>query len=408
MWFIEMVNMSKNKMYDGNIDLELLNFIKACIWNYEPAFAKEEIFIEMQKHAIAALAVPQLPNLKLNDITISEWEKYCIRTFRTYHQLLRAQLSLPISVPYVILKGTSAAKYYPHPEYRNMGDIDLITRREDYETACECLIANGYQEIQEGETKRHREFILNHIIVEVHAYFASLNDPRQAEYLDHLIIKNINPSHELPDLVNGLVILEHISQHLEHGLGLRQIIDWMMFVNHFLSDAEWPAFQKMAREIGMERLAVVTTHMCEIYLGLPERKWSANVDERICEDLMAYVLDSGNFGNKWLDTGKSHIKKITYSRTLKGMYHLLQHNGIENWKKVQSFHALRPFAWIYQVSQYITVLKNRPRAVRKVKSDLEEARNRNKLFDALGVKQRSKGLVIYENGKYIKKKDLDF
>ena len=123
--------------------------------------------------------------------------------------------------------------------------------------------------------ERETGFIKNDIIVELHRSFAKLNNADHARYLDDLIITNINPTHELPDPVNGLVILEHISQHLVNGLGLRQIIDWMMFTDKCLPDEKWPEFREMAQKTGMEKLAVVVTRMCEIYLGLPCRNWSS-------------------------------------------------------------------------------------------------------------------------------------
>ena len=308
---------------------------------------------------------------------------------------------MPITVPYVILKGTEAAKYYPYPEYRAMGDIDIMTQREDFETACDMLISAGYEELNNGEL-RHREFIKNGIIIEVHRYFASLNDPRQAEYLDDLIIENINPSHVLPDMVNGLVLLEHISQHLEHGLGLRQILDWMMFVNECLPDQKWPEFREMAQNIGLEKLAITATRMCEIYLSLPDRRWCSNADDNLCEDFMEYVVNAGNFGNKWENESRAGTKVLTYSRTPQAAFRLLQKNGLKNWRLAQEHPSLRPLAWIYQAGMYLAKGFGRKNAASKLKEEFESARNRNALLDGLGVKQTSKGLAVYKDGKYVK------
>ena len=33
--------------------------------------------------------------------------------------------------------------------------------------------------------------------------------------------------------------------------------------------------------------------------------------------------------------------------------------------------------------------------------EYEEAKKRNEMFDALGVKRLSKGLVVYKNGRYV-------
>ena len=42
-----------------------------------------------------------------------------------------------------------------------------------------------------------------------------------------------------PPLENGLVLLGHINQHLEEGLGLRQILDWALYVDKALDDDAW-------------------------------------------------------------------------------------------------------------------------------------------------------------------------
>ena len=76
----------------------------------------------------------------------------------------------------------------------------------------------------------------------------------------------------LPDDENGIVLLSHIRQHLESGLGLRQIIDWMMFVRSYLNDEMWfSSFHEKAQRTGLESLAVITTKMCQKYLGLTKK-----------------------------------------------------------------------------------------------------------------------------------------
>lgn len=380
----------------------LFDVIKYALWNTGIAAADQEIYDEMKTHAIAALPGSVLMDLSLSPELLKDWEKEIVRHVAQYYHFVHAQSVLPISVPYVILKGTSAAQYYPYPEYRAMGDIDIMTRREDYEAACQMLLAHGYKEIIDEKDTRHREFEKRNIIVEVHAYFASLNDPAQAKYLDDLIIENINPSHVLPDLVNGLVLLEHISQHMEHGLGLRQIIDWMMFVDKCLPDEKWPEFQVMAENIGLIQLAKVSTRMCEMYLGLPFRKWCSDVDEVLCLSLIDYIFNCGNFGNKWKEEG-TRSKLITYSRSPKAALELFMDAGVQNWKAAQKYRILRPLAVMYQAGRYFLKGITQKGSVFALKSELDEAKQRNKMFDALGVKQRSKGLVVYKDGMYVKR-----
>ena len=380
----------------------LYTVIKKALWKVGTVAADKTVYEELKFHTVAALAAPILPELNLSKELFREWEKACVRAYTNYHRCLFAQNSLPVTVPYVILKGTSAAQYYPHPEYRAMGDIDIMTRREDFHAACDMLLNNGFEENMSAEFERHREFSKQRILVEVHSYFASLNDPCQAMYLDDLIIENINPTHVLPDAVNGLVLLEHISQHLEHGLGLRQIIDWMMFVDKCLPDEKWPEFRVHAQKTGLETLAQTATRMCEIYLGLSQHSWCAGADESLCTQLMDYVMSCGNFGSKWTEDD-SRVKLITYSRTPRAALKLFQEEGLKNWEAASHHRALRPFAWVYQAGHYLKKGLSQDGTASTLKAQFHAARQRNALFDALEIKQRSKGLVVYRDGKYVKK-----
>ena len=357
-------------------------------------------FEEMKQHAIAALPMPYIYKLDLSPDLKKEWKAYILQQVSYYTKSNYIQANLPIKVPYVILKGTSAAQYYPHPECRTMGDIDIMTRREDLENACQQLKDNGYSVVKE----LNREIALqkNEIYIEMHRRFATLSDPDQAKYLDDLIINNINPSHVLPDPINGLVLLQHIDQHMEGGIGLRQIIDWMMFVDKCLPDDKWPEFELHAKQIGLRNLAIVTTRMCELYLGLPCRKWSAEADEGLCGQLMEYIMCSGNFGIKKNTDTDISINAFTFANTPKTTFRLLQKQGIKNWEAARKHVILRPFAWIYQINRYIAKGLHREKAFSKIRAEYTAAKKRNAMFDALGINTASKGIVNYIDGKYIK------
>ena len=377
-----------------------LNLIKQSLWKKGTAAVDENVYEEMGKHTLIALPAAILSKLEMPEELRRTWQAEIYRQIAYNVNYRRFQSDISITVPYVILKGTEAAKYYPYPRFRTMGDIDIITRQEDFDVAYQHFLNQGYQVQKNYE--REICFIKDGILVELHRSFSKLNNAKFAEYLDNLIISNINPSHQLPDQINGLVLLEHISQHLVKGLGLRQIIDWMMFVDKCLPDDEWPEFRILAQNIGLEKLALVVTRMCEMYLGLPYRAWCQNADEALCRQLMEYVLMCGNFGAKRVDD-KSYTENIlVYSRNPIALFKLLQKKGLVKWRAAQRFPILRPLAWIYQFSHYLKRGLLQQDAFRALSDSYKESRKRIKLFDDLGVRQDSKGLVVYKNGKYVK------
>ena len=197
-------------------------------------------------------------------------------------------------------------------------------------------------------------------------------------------------------MINGLVLIDHVNQHLEEGIGLRQIIDWMMFVDKCLkNDTDWYRFKELAEKTGLMTLSVTTTRMCEIYLGLSEHEWCSHSDEKLCRSLMDYVMKSGNFGNKKEKTEKLAIERMGRLRHPFEAVKELQKLGRENWK-LGNKPVLRRFAWMWQGIHF---LKETP----QYKEGYKEAKRLSAMFDALGVKRIEDGLVYYIDGEYVRK-----
>ena len=369
-------------------------FIKAAVWGRPAGSTDWEIYNKCREHGIQALAASILKDTSMPDDLRKRWKIDIQRHILCYARYTHLLSQLPVTVPYVILKGISAARYYSFPEYRSLGDIDIMTRREDMQAACESLLENGYQEI--APNCRHREFIKDGFSVEVHISYAWVDDIDQARNIDNLILENIVKSHEhtLPDLVNGLVLLEHINHHLESGLGLRQIIDWMMFVHRCLPDEKWPEFRKLAEQVGLESLAVNAARMCELYLGLPERSWTRSADEKVCEYLMEYVLTSGNFGRQIEFEDRRAVARGEWLHHPTALLKELQRRGEKEWEKANNPLA-RPFAWAWKGIQLAGGNDG-------LVKGLQEFKRRDMMFEALGIKRKKNGMVVYSDGEYVK------
>lgn len=365
----------------------VLELIKASLWGYPaPSFVNQDVYEEMKKHTLETLPAPILNALNMPPELRKEWKLVIYERIAHNVNCRRAQQMLLISSPYAILKGTEAAKYYPEPKYRILGDIDVITSHEDYKKSLQQLIDGGYE--LNWEEEREVALQKDGITVELHRSFSILNDRERAMQFDNIIINSICTEHCLPDDINGLVLLEHINHHLVDCIGLRHIIDWMLFVDKYLTDEKWIDFQKKVNNIGLEKLAITTTHMCEIYLGLPRRKWYSEADKTLCDQLMVYILESGNFGNK-RSTGRDISENVfVIAHNPIEAFRLLQKRGEYNWKTLQKQSILRPFAWIYQLGRYFNRGLNQSDAVNEIAMAYTESRKRLELLNSLGVRTR--------------------
>lgn len=295
-------------------------------------------------------------------------------------------------IPVAVLKGTSAAKYYPKPQLRAMGDIDLLVKPDDYNRAVECLKSNGCSETTvsaENERGRHRSFSYGDSSIELHYFFSSQEDSDKAQALDNLLFASISDCNTvLPDEENGLVLLAHIRQHLRGGLGIRQIIDWMMFVKAYLNDEKWySSFRKKAQDTGLEQLATAVTKMCQNYLGLKTENitWCKDVDENICDKLLQYILESGNFGRSRELTNSAVVGEIPKLYEPVKLFKYIQAHGKRNWAVLKKHPRLKPFAWIYQLCRYIKMAVQNRIGAGSLKEIYDEGNKRNDMFAELGL-----------------------
>ena len=349
----------------------------------------------MKQQTVAALPGEWL---KTNLPMAKTWLNYCAQKQGQWVRVMHGQDNLITllnshSIPCVIIKGAAAAMVYPHPTLRSMGDVDVLVKRKDYDIAAKLMEANGYSlEHEKNEDHHHYGYSKDKLNFELHKRLGIVDEADEKlltlfeDGIDnrewHQIGSYRFPT--LPPLLNGLSLLFHINQHLRSGLGLRQIIDWMMYVNT-LPDDQWIELLDLLKSVGMERLALTTTAMCQRYLGLKEMKGTETVDPGLCEELMSFIMEKGNFGRKSGETGKIASVFFDLTNPLRA-FRRLQAGGMCRWNAAKKHPILRPFAWIYQIGFIAReLIRNRIGA-----KDMIEQRGRGleqrKLIEDLGLR----------------------
>lgn len=349
----------------------------------------EALYIEASDQTVLGLITPELIHV-INDDKLNQMMLYQKAAFIRYCHAEETLIDLLTkqSIPFVILKGNAAAIYYRDPSRRMMGDIDFLVPQNFYYETRKILDNHGYINIHEDG--RHVTYKKDGYLFELHPNF-NHDEKKYDDYLTKGILnctKAFVFDHEfpiLPELENGLVLLEHIRSHLKLAIGLRQIVDWMMYVYNVLDDEFWHSqFQNAARNMGLEKLAVVVTRTCQIYLGLTEKiTWCRFCDEHYCKQLMECVLLSGNFGRKNGDG--NYIETVSTKIKQKGLLRWLQHAGEYNWKAYHKHQWLKPFCWFYQIFRYAKQGIKSGRNRKQLKGDLDRSRERYELLKKLGI-----------------------
>ena len=378
---------------------EILQLIKASQFpesdlTIGPDWDWDAIYNEAVSQAVIGIVASVVPKAVV--ASDKRWKEAKLKQTANYVRYSRAEEELKrvldeADIPFVILKGNAAAIYYKNPELRKMGDIDFLVPQSKFTQAQNVLEKNGYQRDNHGENPRHIGYKKEGISFELHHHFSHEEMDIEDYVIDGLsnrVVGKIN-KHEfpmLPNIANGLVLLDHMKSHLRYGMGLRQIIDWMMYVSLELSDEVWIGeFEQIVRNKKLRKFAITVTRMCQMYLGLPKTiTWCKDADEELCKRLMANVVASGNFGRKKssgnsIETVSSNIRRI-------GLFRYLQIAGEHNWKAYKKHHWLKPFAWLYQIFRYARLGFRTGRNGKQISGDVHRSKERVKLLEDLGIK----------------------
>ena len=342
-----------------------------------PAFALPDglwpaVRTELVAQSVIGYPANVIEDLELSSNDLTEYLFLAGKSLWGWYRLMKAQDSVlaefrQAGIPVAVLKGATAAANYPQPKSRSMGDIDLIVPPADFDRAFALLERLGWENDAPLEINpRHAGFRKADCPeIELHRYFSTCTDKRQADFLDQAIYDAI-PRAEwtdvegfsvpvLPPLENGLVLLAHVNQHLGSGLGLRQILDWQMFVAAYLTDELWEhEFRHTAQQIGMEKLAVTTTRLCRTYLGLQtSATWFDGADAQLADDLLRYIMHKGNMGRK-MERGTQATRIVMHGfRSPAALVRYLYTGGRSHWAPARKHAWLAPAACIYQIGHVI-------------------------------------------------------
>jgi hypothetical protein len=286
----------------------VLNLISSALFEYKKDIADSQAapISELLSQAVLPLA-----NLQDNP----EWRKLSTSIIATnmqvsyehteLHDLLTAH-----SIPYVTLKGVASAAYYPNPILRTMGDVDFLISSSDIALATSLLKTIGFEKAaDEDDNGIHIAFQRDDSTWEMHRSINGIPAGKSGElikrYLDHIIETAVdydegNGVIRIPDdFHHGLVLLLHTASHLtSEGVGLRHLCDWAVFVNH-LTDAQFTdLFEEKLKGCGLWRFAQLLSLTSVQYLKLPYQSWMGEADDGLLEQLIADIMDGGNFGHK--------------------------------------------------------------------------------------------------------------
>jgi len=218
-------------------------------------------------------------------------------------------------IEHCVLKGSSLATLYPMPELRISGDVDILINPSDEKKVMKFMEDRNFvvadrEEIAQNFTAKHPKAGL----FEIHV---KLFDSEFDKYVlkGKFKVKEPFDTMKTPDGTSlnilgkndGLYFAaSHMIKHfVKDGLGLRQISDWLLYVEKYRKETDMDGFNSVIEELEFKKF------MNAIYtIGNKYFKMNFECEEENPEDILSDMDDGGSFGHNDTDRKKYKVKLL--------------------------------------------------------------------------------------------------
>lgn len=301
-------------------------------------------------------------------------------------------------IDHILMKGFVLREYYPVPELRTFGDIDIVIRPGDRQKSDELLRSLGYHPETDWEpvfsyTKDVEYYEIHSEIMEVNVsdkadYRGYFRDPWQyAEASgDH--------RHQFRPEFHFLYLLTHIAKHVTgSGAGVRMYLDVAAFLRRFGTSLDWDWIRQELEKLRFADFANIVLLLVQESFGVESPIPLQAVEEETMGAFLEFTMAGGVFGRVGRDSGTQSLKNQSRGREKISRIGAVAGRLFPAAKTIESRYTylkekpwLLPAAWIHRlVKTRDTWQQHTEEAQNILLADKEEVRRIQKLYEKLGL-----------------------
>ncbi|MCM1101909.1 MAG: nucleotidyltransferase family protein [Clostridium sp.] len=294
----------------------------------------------------------------------------------------------------ILLKGAGTAAYYPVPEYRKAGDVDLLLLRPGELTrAGEVLERLGCVRVEEQPSLHHVVYRADEgIEVEVHTLPAEpFDNARVNRYMEEWV-SDCAQYIQLADLMgvrlpvpgeadHAFALLLHMLQHfLRSGFGLKLLCDWVVFWNRETDGETRERYLRLVTESRVKGFSDMVTLTCCRYLGLSKKyvTWMRLPDRYETDLFLSEILEAEEFGRSSEDRMVA-LRGNSPADYIREFHHQMCLNFPRGSRVIPCW----PFLWLITLGRFVR--NNRKVRNTTGRAILQEAGRRGKIASQIGL-----------------------
>ena len=275
----------------------------------------EELFVTARKQALQGVlfgAIEKLPQEQRPDVEVLlPWYNACETIKRknaglTGKAIILSEKFKKEGFRNCVLKGQGVAQYYPNPQLRVSGDIDLWL-----DGGSDKIISYVRELLPESKSVYHHiDFpMFDEVDIELHYRPTWLCNPTNNRRLQKFFEKAAevqfsntaqtgSGTMHVPTTAFNLIYIQlHIFRHLfDEGIGLRQIMDYYFILKRGIGDKEKEECIRTLESIGQIKFTKALMYVLMEIFGIGEKEMIVKPDSRYGSFLLNEIMYAGNFG----------------------------------------------------------------------------------------------------------------
>lgn len=249
------------------------NLLRAATDGQAPNFSSLDaslwwsLFRLMQQNHVAAMTADTVAALDVPREVKIPWlaERDKAERWHRYQREVQQEIVDTVKrhgIETLVLKGTHTAQYYPMPELREFGDLDLYFY--DKHDEADRIAQKSLRVTVSNEAHHHSKYNYRGVTVESHYDFLNIHYPPSNRRYEAML-KELAPS----PTFEVLFLLRHMAGHFAAArITLRDLVDWALTCRALNDKVDWGRVQDIVTEYGMSSFVSTLSLVAEHQLGV--------------------------------------------------------------------------------------------------------------------------------------------
>lgn len=224
------------------------------------------LFRLMQQNHVAPLTANAMAALEVPREVKIPWLAECEKAVRWHRYQQEVQQDIidtmqKHGIETLVLKGTHLSQYYPQPDLREFGDLDLYFYERHDEAD---RVAREVLKVEvSNEAHHHSKYNYRGVTVESHYDFLNTHYPPSNRRFETLLKEQApSPTFEV------LFLLRHMAGHFAASrITLRDLVDWVLTYKTLKEKVDWSLVNKTIEDFGMTDFVAALNAISENRLG---------------------------------------------------------------------------------------------------------------------------------------------